>query len=198
MKLRESDVSADDILARYNYDPDTGVFTHKFNKKNRKAGAVAGYKTKVGYIKLEIKRRQFFAHRVAWLVTYGEWPSGSLDHINQNKADNSIDNLRVVNATQNGINIKARSKTSGSLGVHFGLVQGLPRYTAHIRVRRKLVNLGRCKTLAEARTLRWIAEIMVFSIDQPDHHYIRNMAKAYLKCIGPLPEFVAEDATPRL
>lgn len=185
--------SADDVLGRYNYDPTTGWFTHKFDKKNRKAGDKAGHKTSCGYIKLTIGGQGVFAHRLAWLVTYGEWPSSSIDHINQVKDDNRIENLRVVNATQNGINVKPRSKTSGALGVHFGLVKGLPRYTAHIRVRKKLINLGRSKTRAEARTRRWVAECIVNAIDCPSPWHIRMMANAVLEGAGPRHDFVAED-----
>lgn len=186
-------ITAGDILQRYAYDSETGLFTHKISVKQVKAGDVAGYKTQRGYIKLEYKGQQIFAHRLAWLVTYGEWPSGPIDHINQDKADNRIDNLRIVNATQNGINIKARSKTSGVLGVYYGVIQGLPRYLAHMRVRKKLIKLGICKTMAEARTLRWVAEIVVNSIDEPSHDHIKMVARTYLNSIGPRPDFVAEE-----
>jgi hypothetical protein len=59
------------------------------------------------------------AHRVAWAMHYGEWPNGQVDHINGDRSDNRIANLRVVDAHGNARNAKLRSDNStGVSGVY--------------------------------------------------------------------------------
>ncbi len=41
------------------------------------------------------------AHRIAWYLHYGEWPEGMIDHVNRNKNDNRIENLRLVSNRYN-------------------------------------------------------------------------------------------------
>ena len=69
------------------YDPETGVFTHK------DSGKVAGTDCH-GYWKLKISQRQVLAHRMAWAMHYGEEPPAEIDHIDGDKTNNAISNLR--------------------------------------------------------------------------------------------------------
>lgn len=58
------------------------------------------------------------AHRVAWTLFYGEWPSSEIDHVNGNRADNRISNLRSATPQQNACNRGMRSDNkSGVKGV---------------------------------------------------------------------------------
>ncbi len=60
------------------------------------------------------------AHRVAWVVYYGKWPKGQIDHINGDRADNRIGNLRDVNSSKNSRNSKMKSNnTSGHNGIYW-------------------------------------------------------------------------------
>lgn len=73
-----------------------------------------------GYRGGSILKIGFRAHRVAWAIYYGEWPHGEIDHINGNRSDNRISNLRVVEHMQNGRNQKRRSdNVSGATGVNW-------------------------------------------------------------------------------
>ena len=89
------------------YDEETGDFTWKISPSRAvKAGDKAGGKTKKGYIVIGYKGEVWLAHRLAWLMSVGEDPKGLLDHIDKNKENNRIDNLRILD---NGTNV-ARSR----------------------------------------------------------------------------------------
>ena len=93
------------ILEHFTYSD--GVIT----RNDRDGGN--GSLDKDGYLILKIKGRRFKAHRVAWLLNYGDFPEGELDHINRVKTDNRIENLGESNRTQQNRNkcILANSKT---------------------------------------------------------------------------------------
>ena len=104
------------------YNPDTGIFIWKprpYYTRNG-VGRIAGSLHSAGYITLFIDREQYFAHRLAWLYYYGEFPSSNIDHINRIKNDNRIVNLRLANQSQNLMNIvKHKDNTSGYKGVYW-------------------------------------------------------------------------------
>jgi hypothetical protein len=87
------------------YNPDSGLFTWKQSLSSKaKAGTIAG--TMVGkYQIIQIDKIRYKSHRLAWLYIYGEFPSKSLDHINEIKTDNRIQNLREVTTAQNMQNV---------------------------------------------------------------------------------------------
>ncbi len=114
-------LTAEQLKTTLDYDVETGVFTWKIRpSKAVKAGDVAGcVEKRIGYITIGIAGRIYKAHRLAWLYTHGEWPKGLIDHINGNKADNRICNLRDVFADGNSQNVRkpnVRNK-SGFMGV---------------------------------------------------------------------------------
>lgn len=97
------------------------------------------------------------AHRVAWALHYGEWPDGQIDHINGDKADNRLDNLRVVTAQGNAKNRPLRSdNTSGHVGVYW--VTETKQWMAQIKVDGRQVTIGRYKTFEDAVVARKKAE----------------------------------------
>lgn len=83
---------------------------------------------KDGYLIIKVKQRQFKAHRIAWLLHYGEFPSCELDHINRNRLDNRIENLRESTRKQQ---IKNRdlplNKDTGVVGIHIDRTRGLKK-----------------------------------------------------------------------
>ena len=85
------------------------------------------------------------AHRVAWALHYGEWPSSEIDHINCDKADNRISNLRLATHGENMRNFRRRSDNlSGFKGVHWH--QGECKWQAQIVADGKKFYLGRFDT----------------------------------------------------
>jgi hypothetical protein len=84
----------------------------------RWAGKSAGSLNSKGYWVLDFCGREVRAHRVIFALTYGRWPVGEVDHRNQSKADNDIENLREATRAQNQQNRGAnRNSASGLKGV---------------------------------------------------------------------------------
>jgi hypothetical protein len=102
------------------YNPASGAVTWLVQRSNNvKIGGNAGSKAHNGYIKMSFMGKTLSVHRVAWLLHYGSWPSLCIDHINGDRADNRIENLRDVSLSINAMNRhvivegKRRKKTTG-------------------------------------------------------------------------------------
>jgi hypothetical protein len=84
-----------------------------------------------GYRHGAIFGKNVLAHRAAWAITHGEWPSDQIDHVNGDPADNRLENLRVVTSRQNSMNMKANSRnSSGVMGVSWNKAND--KWRAHI------------------------------------------------------------------
>ena len=79
-----------------------------------------------GYLQIQLpKPHNYYAHQVAWLWVYGEWPTSQIDHINRVRSDNRIANLRMANDSENGCNKgMQRNNQSGFTGVWFANWRG--------------------------------------------------------------------------
>ena len=85
------------------YNEETGEFTWLINPSRAvKAGDKAGSVVEKGYIGITYKRQPMLAHRLAWLFSVGEDPGNNLiDHIDEDKTNNRIDNLRLIDNSRN-------------------------------------------------------------------------------------------------
>jgi hypothetical protein len=111
---------------------------------------LAGFKEVTGYWCIGLKRKQYKAHRLAWLMYYGEWPEKDIDHINCDRSDNRIENLRLGGKDINPRNQKIRStNTTGFKGVKAPSGRSL-KYMAKICVNREHIYLGMFTTPEEA------------------------------------------------
>lgn len=90
----------------FSYDANVGDFIWRKRpfRSHIKLGATAGYIDKKGYICIGIASSHYFAHRLAWMYVYGHWPLNQIDHIDGNKTNNAIWNLRDVSASENAAN----------------------------------------------------------------------------------------------
>jgi hypothetical protein len=134
-----------DVLA---YDPETGRFTWRVRRACFAAGSLAGWKTPCGYRYISVDMEVCVAHRLAWLHTHGTWPKGVVDHINGDRADNRIVNLRDVSYAVNAQNRRLAQKNnrSGLLGV----VKCRGRWRAAIGINGARTWLGTFDTAQEA------------------------------------------------
>ena len=142
-------LTQDFLQSILSYDKQTGAFVWIVSPaKNVFVGSVAGNISNIGYRVIKIKGKSYKAHRLAWLYEYGKFPIQQIDHINGNRSDNSIVNLRLASQTQNSQNkIRKPKNKSGYKGVS---VERNGKFRAHIRVNRKLVSLGTHETAKEA------------------------------------------------
>lgn len=124
------------------YDPVTGVFTWAKTKGHRKAGKIAGtIKKDSGYILLWIDGKQYRAHKVAMYIYTGCWPNEFLDHVDGNKANNAISNLRFATKSQNGFNVGIKAtNTSGVKGVSWRADRN--KWRAYLRINGSIKHLG--------------------------------------------------------
>lgn len=128
------------------YDPETGEFTWIGSRHWK--GKKAGTKSNQGYNRIWFLRRKWAAHRLAWLLHYGEWPSGYIDHINGDRFDNRITNLRVANVAENSRNQMASKRNK--LGLKGVSKKQSGRYCATIHIRGKNHHLGTFPTAEDA------------------------------------------------
>lgn len=134
------------------YDPETGIFRWKVKRGNRRAGDIAGSPTQHGYIAIGTSGRFMFAHRVAWAMAYGEWPSGGIDHINGVRTDNRISNLRTTTQLVNTQNRRRANRTTKSGLIGASWKSKIGRWVAQIRFGGKLHHLGYFETAEKAHS----------------------------------------------
>lgn len=166
------------VLQYFNYDPETGNLivlerprsefgsAARYSTHLKRVGKPSGGPNAEGYIKVAIDGDYYSAHRIAWLISYGEWieyPAFEIDHINGDRSDNRLANLRKVTKGQNQRNAGGRvNNTSGVHGVNwkprYNSQPGDGRWQARIWNGPRHVYLGEFRTLHEAAIARKAAE----------------------------------------
>ena len=158
-------VSAEYVANAMRYDPETGKLFWKYRSDvndgwNTKYAGTEAFTaiTDTGYKVGNINARRYRAHRVAWAIHYGEWPEHEVDHINGNRTDNRIENLRPATASENGCNKGLQSNNvSGYAGVHWDKSKG--KWVSYIKKNGKRKHLGRFDDIQEAIAIRDAAVI---------------------------------------
>ena len=127
------------LIINVSYDEQTGLFAWK-QKRQGVIDGKFGNLEKTGYVRAKVLNKKYLAHRLAWFIVNKRWPDGQIDHINGDRSDNRIANLRVVDQSGNSQNRRTKQKNnqSGFFGVH---ISGA-KWRAQIRIEKKLKHLG--------------------------------------------------------
>jgi hypothetical protein len=116
-------LSVDEIKNVLFYDKETGLFMWKSTVspkgvKGSFAGSVATNKNGCKYLRIGYKGETHLAHRLAWLIVYGEFPANQIDHIDGDGLNNKISNLRTADVFQQAQNRGMhKSNRSGAKGI---------------------------------------------------------------------------------
>lgn len=134
------------------YDPATGILTWETSPSaNVTPGQNAGSFDGHGYRVVSVGGKRWGAHRLIWTMVNGPIPSGyDVDHINGDRQDNRLENLRLLTRAENNQNTRAarRDSKSGLQGVTSHRRSGL--FNARIKLNGISQSLGYFKTAAEA------------------------------------------------
>jgi len=143
-------LTAGPLQEMLHYDPETGVFTWKVSTSNRvRVGSIAGTLNTQGYITIQINNKAYYAHRLAWYFSHGEWPTDQIDHANGVRSDNALANLRACSGAENSQNLGTRkTRTKGLLGTTWLPDRGL--WLSQISARGRKLYLGLFPTPEEA------------------------------------------------
>lgn len=144
--MAKANLTAARLREILHYDPSTGAFTHMEAKQRVIVGSVAGSDATNGYRKHKSEGVTYRGHRLAWLYVHGAWPNGQIDHINGDRSDNRIANLRDVSVKTNRQNMRKSISATGLLGVY----RRGDRYRAEIGDDYRTVRLGSFDTPEEA------------------------------------------------
>lgn len=168
-----AELSQAQLLEIFNYDPTTGILTwrerprsHFLTDKGMKiantmcAGNEASTLSENGYVRILFRHKgkmlRLYAHRAIWAMVYGTWPRHMVDHVNGDKRDNRVVNLRDATNRENILNSSIRR--TNRYGVP-GVYPDSNKWVARITVRKRTIYLGRFSTFGGAVKARKDAEI---------------------------------------
>jgi hypothetical protein len=144
----------------------SSVFTYNASDGSLRRGSkIYKNQDKSGYLRLTYKNKQYYIHRIVWKIHHGYLPlSIHIDHINRDKSDNRIENLRIVTPKENAKNRDYSNgwsnNTSGKTGVHWNSLS--KKWWARIKVDNKRINLGLYDNIEDAILARQEAEKIYF------------------------------------
>ena len=146
-------ITSNHLKTILSYCPETGVFTWLVTRRSHagkvKPGAIATNVSVHGYARIGIDGERYPAHRLAWLYVYGRWPTKQIDHINRNRLDNRIVNLREATDAENRQNMSLSvTNKSGVKGVSWDKQR--KKWYAKITHNYKQISLGMFDDIKDA------------------------------------------------
>ena len=137
-------IDSDMVRELFEYDSNTGILLRD--------GKEAGYVDNRGYRRVKIYGKPYRSHVIAWLYFYGSLPNNQIDHINGDKINNSISNLRDVSQSENNRNAKLRcDNKTGQVGVY---LRDNGKYGAVINYKKEREYLGSFELIEDAVAAR--------------------------------------------
>lgn len=149
------DITQDRLKQLLHYNPDTGKFARLTKWGSQQIGDEPGSRSPQGYWYIGVDCKIYPAHRLVWLYVNGEMPNGDIDHINRDRLDNRLVNLRVTTRSTNLHNSPHRNPASKVKGVYRTKENN---WQASIKVSNVTYRLGTYKTMDEATQARKFAE----------------------------------------
>lgn len=145
----------------FRYDENTGKLYWAVTNINR---AVAGKEVAAvrnwGYVCVRLHRKTYQAHRIIWDLMHPNdrlKPGEEIDHIDHDRANNRLSNLRKTSRKENSRNLSlARNNTSGVTGVRYD--RSRSKWRAEIKVEKRPILLGRFDSFEDAVAARKAAE----------------------------------------
>lgn len=143
-----AELSAERVRYLFDYDKDRGVLVVRVSNSNRSTVGKVPSCNSSGYVRIRVDTILYKRSRVIWLHQTGRWPINHIDHINGNRSDDRIENLRDVSRKTNQQNMRKAYSTSstGLIGSH---AHG-QKYRAEISLNGKNVHLGVFETAINA------------------------------------------------
>ena len=140
------------------YEPETGFLYWKVGGKGKRKGKRAGNTNgHHGYKTINLDKKRYYVHRVAWLLYTKSWPSFDIDHIDHITHNNKIENLREVSKSDNQRNKTiGKNNISGTIGVSFCKIS--QKWRATIFVDGSHISLGYFQNAEDAKAARKTAE----------------------------------------
>jgi HNH endonuclease len=140
-----------DVKKDFDYDDKSGILQWskvKVDANKRLIGRFAGHLGKDGYLLVNFRGCKVAAHQLVWIWNFGNLPNGCIDHINGDKTDNRIVNLRDVTHKVNNEN-KHKARADSGTGVMGVFLQNSKRnpYRSVIKTNGRSISLGVFKTI---------------------------------------------------
>lgn len=171
-------VTQAEVKELFDYDVKTGDLIWRVELRNTKIGMVAGTKDISDYIQINFNCNRYQAHRIIWLWYYGYMPENNIDHIDRNKSNNRIENLREVSIQCNARNTGNRKDNkSGVKGISW--IKRDEWWLASITIKGKSYSLctsidfseAVCHRLAVEQCIKWEG----CDDSSPAYKYIQEM-----------------------
>lgn len=146
-------------------DPINGKLFWKIPARRRKVGDEAGALRPDGYVQIQINYELHLAHRLMFLATTGVYPTLEIDHINRNRSDNRMVNLRITTRKENGENLSiAKNNSSGFRGVSWDSVRN--KWRVQVKHLQKNIFIGRYDSIVDAVNASMEARKFIFTHSQ--------------------------------
>lgn len=168
----KNDVDVDVVFEFLKADELGQLFWIKSPARHILIGQKAGYMSPNGYIKISLQGRSHLAHRLVWVLSNKRWPTLILDHIDGNRSNNSLKNLREVGYAENSQNMRVRNRNNcGAQGVYKRTdISGINVWQASIKSNNKKIYLGGFATKDEAHQAYLLAKKKL----HPSDEYIKK------------------------
>ena len=151
------------LRQRLTYEPETGRLIWRYSEtmstrwNSRWTNVPAGRLSTCGDSQISIYGTRYPAHRIIWAMNYSIWPTEEIDHIDGDRLNNRLENLRNVSRVENSRNMALRvDSTSGATGVCWD--KSRAKWVSQIRINGIRINLGRFASFKDALVARKSAE----------------------------------------